>query len=159
MSATRPEWIVAFEILFLDPSPTAPSIDGAVAELNELSVEEFTDVAVKTLTNSGPEPRSTSICARRRTLRKNVDSTPCNAWHFDVYVDSGRAAKRLDIWLCSDGQWATSFGAQVANPYRMTELERNELTEKYRIGLVEGRARRSHTWLDRPHGPLNPGVD
>jgi hypothetical protein len=158
MSATSPEWVAAFETLFLDPLPTAPSISGAVAELTALSVVEFTVVAMTTLTDSGPEPRRTSVCVKRRTLRKNVDSTPCTAWHFDVYVDSGRAAKRLDMWLCTDGLWATSFGALRATPFRMTELERNELTDTHRVGLIEGRARRVQTWLDKPHGVLNPGV-
>jgi len=145
MSDGRPESTAAFEILYLDALPTVSSIRGAANELRTLSVEQFSDAAVEALSNSGPEPRSISICERRRKLRKNVGSVKHRAWHFDVYIDSGRAIKRLDLWLTDDGLWATSVGGQVATPVRMTEPERSELTDKYRIGLIDGRERRSLT--------------
>jgi len=147
MSASRSESIAAFEMLYLDPLPTVSSIRGAANELRTLTVEQFSTTAIEALSNSGPEPRSISICERRRKLRKNVGSAKHRAWHFDVYVDSGRAIKRMDFWLSDDGVWATSVGGQVATPVRMTEPERSELTDEYRIGRASrSDLARQSTW-------------
>ncbi len=148
----------AFRVLFLDTGPTMIAVESAMSRLRPLSIDAFTRTALAVLADTGPPPHDTTMCTRLRWIRRNVDSQPCQAWQFEVYLDGGSGRRRVDRWLVTDGSWAIGRGIQVSTQLPMSELVRTELTDTHRIGLIDGRAHRVTTWLAQPRGALQPAV-
>ena len=147
----------AFETLFLNTSPTPDQIADARRVLSNLDGAAFTSAAMRVLPRSGPKP--TRVPTPGSTMWFRRDRSRRSGWQFLVAAPQEHSYRQVTWWLTTDGLWLQADQSFQRSAFQMTNTAPIELNRARLEQLLSSRSSRVNTWLTKPRGRLNAGVE
>jgi hypothetical protein len=148
----------AFELVFLDAPRDVEELAGATSDLHTLTTTAFTDVAATTLEARDIAPGAQSISGRRSTWFSRAPTHNYPGWRFEVYLPGKWTNARIQLWLLTDRRWGLATEPQVGTLLSTSSFQLADLTAEHQHYLIDARAGRVASWLERPRGTLNAAV-
>ena len=147
----------AFETLFLHTSPVPDQIAEARRVLSAIDGATLTSAALRVLQRSGPKP--TRVPTPGSTMWFRRDRSRRTGWQFLVAAPQEHSYRQVTWWLTTDGQWLQSDQSFQRSAFQMTNTAPFELNRAQLEQLLGSRSSRVATWLTKPRGRLNAGVE
>ncbi len=89
----------------------------------------------------------------------STGSSRRSGWQFLVAAPQEHSYRQVMWWLTTDGQWLQSDQSFQRSAFQMTNTAPFELNPARLEQLLSSRSSRVDTWLTKPRGRLNAGVE
>lgn len=147
----------AFETLFCDRSPDPAQIADARRVLSSVDGKSFTSAAIQVLRRTGPKP--SKVPTPGSTMWFSRDRSRRSGWQFLVANQTDHNYRQTTWWLATDGHWLMSDQSFQRSAFQVTNTAPFDMTRERLRQLISSRSSRVATWLDKPRGRLNTGVE